>query len=313
MKGGEHGATDWSRQAVAPLPEHYQDYAELARQVALRYPEVQFFQVWNELKGFWDPQSKAWDAVNYTEFYNLVYQAVKSARPDAKVGGPYIHLAGSGSRTGAPNSEMPITAKDWAFIDYWLAHNVGADFICIDHHLRSSSQAGQQDTSNLSVEQWTQLASVFGDITAQLRTKAPSLPIWWSEYYGLSSPAFRAALLASLVRNGASVALLWGPMQFRDGGNDPLVVLPEAYLFTDVRRPDGGQPSERAAVYEVFQRDFGPGTPIYRATSSDPLIEVLAGPNGTIIANKHATARTVALDGQQYAVNGLGCIYVSVP
>jgi len=48
MKGGKRGQTDWSKLEQAPLPKHYGDFAELARQVALRYPDVKNFLVWNE-------------------------------------------------------------------------------------------------------------------------------------------------------------------------------------------------------------------------------------------------------------------------
>jgi hypothetical protein len=61
MKGGQAGATDWSALTTAPLPEHYRDFAELARQVALRYPDVKYFQVWNELKGFWNDAENRWN------------------------------------------------------------------------------------------------------------------------------------------------------------------------------------------------------------------------------------------------------------
>ena len=44
MKGGEPGETDWSNLEVAPLPEHYGDFAELCAKVAERYPDVEAFQ-----------------------------------------------------------------------------------------------------------------------------------------------------------------------------------------------------------------------------------------------------------------------------
>jgi hypothetical protein len=48
MKGGKPNVTDWSKIAIAPLPTHYNDFAVLSAQVARRYPQIQYFQVWNE-------------------------------------------------------------------------------------------------------------------------------------------------------------------------------------------------------------------------------------------------------------------------
>jgi hypothetical protein len=82
--------TDWSKLAWAPLPEHEDHFAELSRQVALRYPDVEYFQVWNELKGMYDSTLNRWDYERYTRLYNKVYDAIKGARPSAKIGGPYV-------------------------------------------------------------------------------------------------------------------------------------------------------------------------------------------------------------------------------
>jgi len=53
--------------------EHFEDYAELCKVAALRYPDIKYFQVWNEFKGFWSSDLKNWDVAKYTEFYNIVY------------------------------------------------------------------------------------------------------------------------------------------------------------------------------------------------------------------------------------------------
>ena len=58
MKGGQPGETDWSRLEVAPDPAHFADFAELAADVAKRYPQVKHFIVWNELKGFHDDEQQ---------------------------------------------------------------------------------------------------------------------------------------------------------------------------------------------------------------------------------------------------------------
>ncbi len=85
--------------------EHVDDFAKLAAAIAERYPDVKYFQVWNEFKGYWDSSILNsdgsignWDYVRYTDFYNSVYTAVKNVRPDAKIGGYYISLGGDASQ-----------------------------------------------------------------------------------------------------------------------------------------------------------------------------------------------------------------------
>ena len=90
MKGGEPGQTDWSNLTAAPLPQYYEAFAQLAVRVAKRYPYVRSFQVWNELKGFFDPAENRWDYEAYTAFYNTVYDALKAYDPTLQVGGPYV-------------------------------------------------------------------------------------------------------------------------------------------------------------------------------------------------------------------------------
>ena len=90
MKGGKSGSTDWSRIEAAPLPAFFDDFANLSAEVAKRYPDVDYFLVWNELKGFFDNAQNRWQYELYVELYNKVYAAVKKVRPTAKIGGPYV-------------------------------------------------------------------------------------------------------------------------------------------------------------------------------------------------------------------------------
>ncbi|MFC7762176.1 hypothetical protein ACFQY4_32160 [Catellatospora bangladeshensis] len=111
MKGGQAGETDWKRLEAAPDRRHYRDFAELAAAVARRYPDVTHYQVWNELKGFWDEKSNRWDAAAYTDLYNAVYDALKAVDPAIAVGGPYVVLdTWSGGRAGGHASCL---AGDW--------------------------------------------------------------------------------------------------------------------------------------------------------------------------------------------------------
>ncbi|MGH8906053.1 MAG: hypothetical protein ACRD0K_05975 [Egibacteraceae bacterium] len=138
MKGGEPGVTDWGNLERAPARAHYDDFAALAARAALRYPQVRHFQVWNELKGFWDPARNRWDAAAYTDLYNKVYAAIKAVRPDALVGGPYVTM--DSWSHAATASHPSAIAGPWGVLDqrpldvleYWLTHARGADFVIVD-------------------------------------------------------------------------------------------------------------------------------------------------------------------------------------
>ena len=137
---------DWKYLEIAPDPSHIQSFADLTARVALRYPDVKYFQVWNELKGMWSnspgatpdiSDSNRWDYERYTTLYNAVYDAIKRVRPDAQIGGPYVIMDSDGNKSDMSN---PGPSYSWGTLDqrsldvltYWLAHKHGADFIAID-------------------------------------------------------------------------------------------------------------------------------------------------------------------------------------
>lgn len=274
--GEEHphrtGPYSWADPRVKD--EHVKDFAELCKKVALRYPDVKYFQIWNEFKGYWDKKTNYWDYVRYTNFYNAVYDAVRSVRPDAKLGGPYYPFDGP-------------KQKDWIAIDDWLKHKHGADFVCFDGWI-----AGYPPTRSTSEEtRKMTLTDYFGKIADQFRART-NLPIWISEFYGgwSSNPQFTAANHASCylhaLLSGVSVALLWDP-ELQDWN----------YLFTSTRTADGGQPSPHYKVVKIFNTDFGPGTRLYKATSSSPDVEVLASATRILLINKRKANVTVVLNG----------------
>ncbi|MEV1290964.1 hypothetical protein [Pseudonocardia sp. NPDC049635] len=243
MKGGPPGVTSWERIEMAPLPEFFGDYANLAREAVQRYPQVDRVLVWNELKGFYNQEENRWDYEGYTAFYNEVYQAVKSVRPDILVGGPYVVM-----------SSLPVDSPDasdirgpWGALDqrpldvieYWLANNVGADFIVVDG---ATTNRGQQDAIS-PVDVGAEKFSVV-DRWIQERTQ---LPIWWAEFYanvpadaeaGYGTEASAVATLAviqAMARSGTQGALLWGP----EGSES----LDYSSLWSPATEPDGGQPT----------------------------------------------------------------------
>ena len=240
MKGGSDGETDWSKLEKDPEPEHYEDFAKLAAATVTRYPQIERVLVWNELKGFYNDDQNRWNYEGYTELYNDVYRAVKAARPDVQVGGPYPVITSLD-----PDQDNASSLKgDWGVIDqrsldivdYWLKNNAGADFIAVD-----GSTSTRQDTAPTSVDVG---AAKFTAVDEWLRQHT-QLPIWWAEFYsdvpkgadpGPSSPASAVADLATvaaMAKSGVAGALKWGPQ-----GSDSLKY---AALWTDSTAQDGGR------------------------------------------------------------------------
>ena len=291
MKGGEPGKTDWTKLGAAPLPEHYQDFAELAATIARRFPDVRHFQVWNEMKGLWNARENHWDYVGYTDLYNRVYDALKKVNPGNQVGGPYLVIEGTGGgkspESGAANP--PVSQKDRTVIEYWLKNKHGADFITLDRSLTS-----YHDKNEYTLAERMELPHWFGYVTEQVRKYpgAEKLPFWWAEFYPsrledtknvqavLHALSYRSALLS-----GTAVILIWQPMDFGEVGNA---------LFTDARKPDGGNPLPLYHVVRDFHEHFAPGIKICAATSSDPkTVEVISSLDALLLINKTAQAVTV--------------------
>lgn len=98
------GAPAWMHPASSsfftpPTASHYAAFAALCEHVAQSFPQVKYFVVWNELKGFWNRATHTWNYVGYTAMYNAVYHAIKQVRPTAMIGGPYVALGVPRART----------------------------------------------------------------------------------------------------------------------------------------------------------------------------------------------------------------------
>jgi hypothetical protein len=282
MKGGEPGQTDWSQLETAPEPAHFDDFAALAAQAVQRYPQIERVVVWNELKGFYDNDKNRWDYEGYTELYNKVYTAVKAVRPDVEVGGPYVVM--SSLDPGSPDSSDirgPWGIADQRaldVVDYWLANNVGADFVAVDGATatRSETLAEPADAA----------ARKFADLTTWIRART-QLPVWWVEFYpdvpsdqqgGATSQASAASTLATLAayaQSGVSGALLWGPQ-----GSD----LGFSALWTDSTQADGGRPTPLTAPWQWLVPRLEAG---HVSIGHSPTLPVLAfrAPDGMLVVN----------------------------
>jgi hypothetical protein len=301
MKGGKPGTTDWTKLEVAPKPSYYDDFAALAKQVALRYRDVKYFQVWNELKGFFNDRKNRWDYEAYTTFYNQVYDALKSVDPDIQVGGPYVVMDSWSSDASAPYASAvrgswgTIDERSLNVVEYWLTHKRGADFIALDASLKTKDR---ESVSNAFVA-----TQKFSAIAAWVRQRT-SLPLWWSEWHveplGMVSAAQRRAVmtaaLISIVSSGASAALLWGP----EGEGSVC----DACMWTSTRVSGGGQAQPFASTLRAFNRWFPPGTSFYSLPLASPDLLVLASTIKAVVVNTSVDRRAVEVDGKPLHLEG---------
>jgi hypothetical protein len=296
MKGGPAGQTDWSKIEYAPTEQYFDAYADLVAKTVQRYPQIERVQVWNELKGFYHDDQNRWDYEGYTELYNKVYTAVKAVRSDVQVGGPYASMISLKPGDQNASSEVKGTwgaldQRTVAVMDYWLTHNVGADFLVVDGAtaIRNGQITGTVDDA----------AAKFADVDRWLRSKS-SLPIWWAEFYpdvpkgvegGADSAASASATLATLAayaRTDVAVALLWGP---QDNG------IPYASLWTDATKSSGGQPTPLTPAWQWLVPRLAAGGMEIGRSQTQPLIAFRAPDGSALIVN--VTGQDVPVPNQE--------------
>jgi hypothetical protein len=291
MKGGRAGDTDWNEIETAPLPQHYTDFAALSAAIARRYPDVRHFMVWNELKGFFDDETKEWDAEAYTELYNAVYAALKAVRSDILVGGPYMGM------TTAPTASLHASSLHgrWGSVDqrsldvveYWLRHKRGADFIIVDGHATTNGGAPDE----------FEALEKFSAVSSWIRQRT-SLPLWWAEWYvepdqggwpAQRSIALRTATLIEMGHSGVDAAVYWNP---KPGGADCATC-----LWTDTRDPDGGVPLPFLTTLQEFARWFPEGTDLDDVPEPHG-VRILAQSRRLVAVNTLAERTVVEIDGE---------------
>ncbi len=255
MKGGRAGETDWTRLHVAPSPEHYGDFAQLAVAVARRYPDVRHFLVWNEMKGFWDNARNRWDYEAYTNLYNIVYDALRAAVPGVAVGGPYVVIdtwadrAAGGHPSTLSGECGTVDQRSLDVLDYWLRNKHGADFVAVDGGV-DTRDAGALSSTTVN-------SALFGAMTRWVRERTP-LPVWWSEFHVGQAPSdgqrqLVASVVATLLHmadQGAAAAFLWQP---QGGADDAHEERPPA-LWTSTQTAGGGRPLALAEAVAQMQQ-----------------------------------------------------------
>ncbi|HEV2378105.1 MAG TPA: Ig-like domain repeat protein, partial [Streptosporangiaceae bacterium] len=284
---------------LPPAPPHYADFADLVRQIALRYPYVKYYVVWNEMKGFFQPDANQWDIVSYTDFYNTVYDTLKAVDPSIQVGGPYLVIEGTGTNTGPWFTWSPVTQRNLHVLQYFLQQAHGADFVSLDRNVKD-----YHDPRIYTEAQKLALTHTFGDVVTQVRS-ITNAPIWYSEphFAGqqggglLFQGAGNASILLHEAETGAALSLNWEPEPQSNGVIDD-------NLFTSTLQAGGGQPYPTYYSYLAFHDYFPPGTALYQATSSSPGVEVLASATNTLLINKTPSSLAVAVNGATITLGG---------
>ena len=300
-------------------------WLHLVQRVAERYMappyNVRYFQVWNELKGYYNPITNSYDYTTspgdpsqagarhgYTYMYNQVYRRLMQvatslgmARDSVKVGGPYVVI----DTWSSPNQSNPsqITRTYGTFdqrplsvVQYWLQHKVGAGFITLDSANDNKDNVNTTDPFTAS-EKFADVTRWVRSLNNDLYPGATTLPIWWAEWYAtaLNAPtnpdynnAIKTYAVAQLIEAGGGAAFEWGGLG--DGpANTGLWTQPAA---------GGGQPLPWYYSYKALKDNFGPGTHLYKADSSAPgSVAALASAKALLLINKSSHRLDIAARG----------------
>jgi len=308
MAGGDVGSSYSKLMYSFPKPEHWDAYAELAARVAAENQDVQYFQVWNELKGLYakDGSFQRWDYESYTAFYNKVFDAVKRVRPDAKIGGPYPPIRawriGKGpSPSGVRVAALEIDRRGLEAVEYWLRNKRGADFIALDGSNRtrepdSNAPRNEFDGSYEACDVFAKVVDWIRSLDEREYPGARSLPIAWSEWYAFPGPGGEAAssmaqCLIPTIRSGAFTAMIWGAEGHGDTGQSfPLG------LWTGTVG-GGGKPTDFYFIARGLIRHFPPGTRLYRTETQGP-VGALSSDRTTMLVNQTSSLLEVRLNGR---------------
>lgn len=313
------------------LDNKMDSWLHLVQRVAERYMvapyNVRYFQVWNELKGYYNPITNNWDMGNsagdptgpnakhgYTYMYNKVYSTLKEVAvtkgidpTTIKVGGPYLSM-NTWSNPATESNPSSITKaygnydqRDLDALEYWLQNKVGAEFITVDGSNSNHDEINITDPFTAS-EKFADVVSWIRSLNNARYPGATTLPIWWAEWYADSfttttddfSNAIKSYAMIKLLKAGGAVALEWGGT----GGGTNVTG-----LWTSTDTADGGQPLPWYYSCKALKDYFGPGTKIYKATSSSPDVEVLAAPSKTMLVNKTPKTLTIAIKSTIVTLN----------
>ncbi|MFL5628338.1 MAG: hypothetical protein ACJ788_22390 [Ktedonobacteraceae bacterium] len=288
---------------------------------------VRYFQVWNELKGYYDPITNNYDYTTsagdpsgpngrhgYTYMYNRVYDRLMQVATSLgipadsiKVGGPYVVMDTWSSKHQSNPSNITkaygtYDQRPLDVVQYWLQHKAGAGFITVD--------GGNTNKDDVNISDPFTASENFADVTYWIRSLdntlypgAATLPIWWAEWY--ASPyintaddnynnAIKSYAMIKFLKAGGAAAFSWGGLGEGTSSTG---------LWTTTTA-EGGQPLPWYYSLKAFKDYFAPGTRIYKTTVSAPRsIEVLASATRIMVVNKTARSITVNINDLIVSLN----------
>ena len=319
MKGGQPGATDWSKLAEAPLPSHFAGLRGAlrgGRQALSQRPLLPGLERAQGLLAPWRAPLRLRGLHRALQPGLRRRQGGAPGREDRRplprdlvlVAAGVDELAQPGRGAYGSLDERPLDV-----IMYWLAHKHGADFITLD--------AGTDNKDGGSVGAYTG-AQKFADVAAWLRKLpaaqypgAGTLPLWWAEWKVETSPvshdlqyltSIMASGLATTLRSGASVALIWGAQGDAGGLANPVG------LFTDTKSSSGGAPTPLVDVMQGLRTMFPPGTRLVDASTSSREVDVLASARHVMLVNQSPHAKSVRLGGKRFQLGRYGVLFARV-
>jgi hypothetical protein len=310
--GWMKGTDDWNMDA-AVQSSHFGDFATLSAAVAQRYdgthkdaggntlPKVVYFDVWNEMKGFWNNSKNRWDYEGYTNMYNQVYTAIKKVRPDAKIGGPYPSFGPSQyNPSGVKGAYGTIDQRTLDVMTYWLKNKKGAEFISLDGGPQTDFEKGTVATDGFTS------GAMFADLAKWIRSLndttypgAKTLPIRWVEFYpGIGSATGQKAVAISLDNAltaglaGVSSVYVWEPEGDASGNSQ----YTGKAVWTDTSKSGGGQSTAFYSALKTLHDTLPVGAQLYQTTVSGP-ITAFATKDKVLLISKSAVTLNVSVNG----------------
>ena len=289
----QNGQTDWNSIEKAPSKDHYDDFAHLCAEIARRYPEIRYYQVWNEFKGFYNSDKNRWNYEDYTKMYNMVYDSLKAVNSGILIGGPYVVMdSWSNSAISHPSNLKGdygvLDQRPLDVINYWLQNKTGADFITIDGG--NSNKDGVWKTNGFKATQ------KFVDVINWIRQKQGGefLPVWWAEWYtypenysqgnSIDQDYLNAGMATGMIESikaGYSSLLIWQPQGDVSGLSYPLG------LWTSTEISGGGKPTPFYYTQKGLNDYFSEGEILFNVNLSQKnVISALASDTTLLLVNQ---------------------------